>query len=181
MKSGYAVYLFDRNTMKYEEAKVMSIGMPRADLTVGNYGKMLVDITIQTADGKQNTYSVADTERTAYAGTLMLTTDKECVVGEAKGIKAQAEEALAKVAEMQEQLAMQYPMKKSDYSFLQYDSFLSATNIMKIPRCKIVDSINNGVTKFVGAMKQEHMEDLLEKARVSVLFSPKQVKDFMYP
>ncbi len=81
----------------------------------------------------------------------------------------------------QEQLAMQYPMKKSDYSFLQYDSFLSATNIMKIPRCKIADSINNGVTKFVGAMKPEHMEDLLEKARASVLFSPKQVKDFMYP
>ena len=104
MKSGYAVYLFDRNTMRYEEAKVMSIGMPRADLTVGNYGKMLVDITIQTADGKQNTYSVADTERTAYAGTLMLTTDKKCVVGEVKGIKAQAEEALAKVAEMQKQV-----------------------------------------------------------------------------
>ena len=104
MKSGYAVHLFDRNTMRYEEAKVMSIGMPRADLTVGNYGKMLVDITIQTADGKQNTYSVADTERTAYAGTLMLTTDKECVVGEVKGIKAQAEETLAKVAEMQKQV-----------------------------------------------------------------------------
>lgn len=41
--------------------------------------------------------------------------------------------------------------------------------------------INNGVTKIVSAMKQKHMEDLLEKARVSVLFSPKQVKDFMYP
>lgn len=52
---------------------------------------------------------------------------------------------------------------------------------MKIPRCKIADSINNGVTKIVSAMKQKHMEDLLEKARVSVLFSPKQVKDFMYP
>lgn len=85
------------------------------------------------------------------------------------------------IMDKQEQLAMQYPMKKSDYSFLQYDSFLSATNIMKIPRCKIVDSVNKGMTKFVGTMKPEHMEDLLEKARVSVLFSQKQVRDFMYP
>ncbi len=104
LKSGYTAYLFDRNTMKYAEAKVMSVGMPRADLTVGNYGKMLVDITIQTKEGKQNTYSVADTERCAYAGTLMLTTDKECVVNEVRSIKVQAEEALAKVAEMQKQM-----------------------------------------------------------------------------
>lgn len=105
MKSGYPLHLFDRNTMKYEEAKVMSVGMPRADMTVGNYGKMLVDVTIQTADGKQNTYSVADTERSAYAGTLMLTTDKECVVGEVRAVKAQAEEALAKVEEMRKNIA----------------------------------------------------------------------------
>ena len=100
MKSGYPLYLFDRGTMRYEQAKVMSVGMPRADLTVGNYGKMLVDVTVQTADGKQNTYSVADTERSAYAGTLMLTTDKECVVDEVRAAKAQAEEALSKVEEM---------------------------------------------------------------------------------
>lgn len=100
LKSGYPLYLFDRGTMRYEQAKVMSVGMPRADLTVGNYGKMLVDVTVQTADGKQNTYSVADTERSAYAGTLMLTTDKECVVDEVRAAKAQAEEALSKVEEM---------------------------------------------------------------------------------
>ena len=100
LKSGYPLCLFDRGTMRYEQAKVMSVGMPRADLTVGNYGKMLVDVTVQTADGKQNTYSVTDTERSAYAGTLMLTTDKECVVDEVRAAKAQAEEALSKVEEM---------------------------------------------------------------------------------
>ena len=100
LKSGYPLCLFDRGTMRYEQAKVMSVGMPRADLTVGNYGKMLVDVTVQTADGKQNTYSVADTERSAYAGTLMLTTGKECVVDEVRAAKAQAEEALSKVEEM---------------------------------------------------------------------------------
>lgn len=99
LKSGYPLFLFDRSTMRYEQAKVMSVGMPRADLTVGNYGKMLVDVTIQTTDGKQNTYSVADTERSAYAGTLMLTTDKECVGNEVRAILAQSEETLSKIEE----------------------------------------------------------------------------------
>ena len=31
----------------------------------------------------------------------------------------------------QEQMDMQYPLRKADYSFLRYDSFLSATRIEK--------------------------------------------------
>lgn len=80
----------------------------------------------------------------------------------------------------QEQLDMQYPLKKADYGFLKYDSFLSATRIEKIPRSKIVDTINTGITEIIGTMKQEHMEELLEKARESILFSKQQVKQFFY-
>ena len=87
--------------MKYEQGKVMAVSPPHADVQPGNYGKMLVDISIQTAGGKQDTYSVSDTERTAYAGTLLLTCDKECAINEVRAIKAQAEQALAKVAEEQ--------------------------------------------------------------------------------
>lgn len=80
----------------------------------------------------------------------------------------------------QEQLNMQYPLKKEDYGFLRYDSFLSATRIEKIPRSKIVDTINIGITQIIGAMKQEHMDELLEKARKSILFSKQQIKQFLY-
>ena len=99
LKSGYPLFLFDRSNMRYDQAKVMSVSMPRADLTAGNYGKMLVDVTIQTTDGKQNTYSVADSERSAYAGTLMLTTDKEFVSNEVRAMLAQSEETLSKIEE----------------------------------------------------------------------------------
>jgi peptidoglycan hydrolase CwlO-like protein len=98
LKSGYAVYLFDRNSLHYEQGKLMSISAPRADLSLG-ITKMVVDITVMTSDGKQNTYSVADSEQCAYAGTLMLTTSKECVANEVRTISAQAEETLAKVDE----------------------------------------------------------------------------------
>lgn len=80
----------------------------------------------------------------------------------------------------QEQLNMQYPLRKADYDFLRYDSFLSATKIQTIPRSKIADTIGLGITEIVGHMKQEHMDELLEKARESVLFSGQQVRKFLY-
>ncbi|MDY3104875.1 MAG: hypothetical protein SOW45_09270 [Prevotella sp.] len=79
-----------------------------------------------------------------------------------------------------EQFAMQYPMKKSDYSFLRYDSFLSATRILKLPCEKIVDSISEGITEIIGNMKKEHMDELLENARASRLFSNQEKKAFLY-
>ena len=104
LKSGYPIYLLDRNSLRYEQSKVMSVSMPHADVQSGNFGKMLIDVTIQT-EGKQNTYSVSDTEHTAYAGSLLITCNKECVTNEVRAINAQAEETLAKVEEMQKKVA----------------------------------------------------------------------------
>lgn len=96
LKSGCSVYLLDRAALRYEQGKVMAVGLPHADLQAGNFGKMLVDVTIQTG-GKQNTYSVCDTEQTAYAGSLLISCEKDCVVNEVRAIKSQAEETLSKV------------------------------------------------------------------------------------
>lgn len=101
LKSGYPVHLLDRTALIYRQGKVMSVGIPHADLQPGNYGKMLVDVCIQTPDGKSNTYSVCDTEQTAYAGNLLLSCSKECVTNEVRSIKAQTEDSLAKVADAQ--------------------------------------------------------------------------------
>lgn len=79
-----------------------------------------------------------------------------------------------------EQLAMQYPLRKRDYDFLKYDSFLSATVINKLPRSLIVETINQGITEIIGTMEKEHIEELLDKARNSILFSKQQVKQFLY-
>lgn len=79
-----------------------------------------------------------------------------------------------------EQMNMQYPMRKADYGFLRYDSFLSATKIEKIPRSRITETIATGITEIIGTMKQEHVEELLEKARESILFSKREVRQFLY-
>ena len=95
LKSGYPIYLFDRASLKYEQAKVMNV-QPNYQ---ASFGKMEVNVTVQTKDGKQNTYSVADTEQSAYANTLLLTTNKDCVVNEVNALKASSEEVLGKVDE----------------------------------------------------------------------------------
>ena len=84
------------------------------------------------------------------------------------------------IEEKQAQLDMQYPLRKNDYSFLHHDSFLCATRIEKIQRSKLADTITSGVTTIIGSMKPEHMEELLEKARESILFSKIQKKPFLY-
>lgn len=80
----------------------------------------------------------------------------------------------------QEQLDMQYPMGRADYSFLRYDSFLSATRIEKIPVTKIAETIKGGITEIIGQMRKEHVEELLEKARESRLFSKRDKQQFLY-
>lgn len=94
LKAGYPVYLFDRASLAYEQAKVMNV-LP--NYNVGNYGKMEVNITIQTKDGKQNTYSVADTEQSAYAGNLLVSTSKECVINEINALRNNSDEILQNV------------------------------------------------------------------------------------
>lgn len=78
----------------------------------------------------------------------------------------------------QEQLDMQFPLRCSDYPFLNYDSFLSATRIEKIPVSRIVDTMQTGITTITGQMHQEHLSELLSKARGSILFSARDKRLF---
>lgn len=79
-----------------------------------------------------------------------------------------------------EQFAMQYPLKCKDYPFLKYDSFLCATNIIKRSISHLTSSIEKGDTSFIGNMIEEHINDVLEKARQSRLFSKKDKEMFFY-
>lgn len=79
-----------------------------------------------------------------------------------------------------DQLAMQYPMKHKDYSFLKYDSFLCATNILIKSRKDLAESMQKGETSIKGSLQQEHLEEILEMVRNSKLFSKIEKKRFFY-
>jgi hypothetical protein len=78
----------------------------------------------------------------------------------------------------QELLDMQYPTKRTDYPFLRYDSFLCATQIMTVGKAELAGDIENETAKIMGMMKSEHLSELLEAARNSVLFSKEEKRDF---
>ena len=79
----------------------------------------------------------------------------------------------------EEMLAMQYPMRKADYGFLRYDSFLAAQELLKIPISKIESDMEKGQTIFKALMKEEHVNEVLHLARHSKLFKPKDKKNFL--
>lgn len=79
-----------------------------------------------------------------------------------------------------ELLAMQYPMRKEDYGFLRYDSFLCATKILKLNKQDIVSGLQNGTVQIISQLIQEHLDDVLSMVRNSDLFKEREKRLFFY-
>lgn len=84
------------------------------------------------------------------------------------------------ISDKPEMMAMQFLLKRSDYAFLRYDSFLSAAKINEISCTRLAKSIVNGETKIVGTLKEADMSTLLEHARKSRLFSKREKEVYLY-
>lgn len=96
LKSNYPIFLLDRATLSFEQAKVMNV---QPNYQSVNMNRIEVNVTIQTKEGKQNTYAVADSEQSAYAGNLFISTSKDCIINEVNVLKNASEEVLSKVEE----------------------------------------------------------------------------------
>lgn len=79
-----------------------------------------------------------------------------------------------------EQYAMQYQLRRRDYDFLRYDSFLSANNLLTRPIADLVKSMQEGQTSVVGQLIDEDLSSILIACRESDLFSPKEKRQFFY-
>lgn len=96
LKGNYPIFLLDRATLKFEQAKVMNV---QPNYQSVNMNRIEVNVTIQNKEGKQNTYAVADSEQSAYAGNLFISTSKDCIINEVNALKNASEEVLSKVDE----------------------------------------------------------------------------------
>lgn len=76
--------------------------------------------------------------------------------------------------------AMQYLLRKKDYPFLHYDSFLGANEIQTRPVSVFAASIKNGQTSIVGHLTDEDLTAVLEACRERDLFSAKEKRSFFY-
>lgn len=75
---------------------------------------------------------------------------------------------------------MQMLLRKSDYGFLRYDSFLGANELQTRPVIALAKSIQEGQTSIVGCLTDEDLNMVLDACRKSDLFSVKEKRHFLY-
>lgn len=79
-----------------------------------------------------------------------------------------------------ELFAMQYQLRRKDYEFLRYDSFLGANELQTRSLSRLANSMKDGQTSIVGKLTEYDLNTVLEACRNSDLFSPKEKRLFFY-
>lgn len=75
-------------------------------------------------------------------------------------------------------LDLQYQLRKVDYPFLKYDSFLCCTEITTMNKIKLSESIAIGKTTIKGSILTEDIDRILSMVRNSKVFSKIQKETF---
>lgn len=78
-----------------------------------------------------------------------------------------------------EHFNLQYPLRKSDYSFLRYDSFLDAHQLKKISIVNITESIRKGNTTYIGNLTEDDTKNVMNMCRNSNVFTPREKERYM--
>ncbi len=79
-----------------------------------------------------------------------------------------------------ELFAMQYQLRRKDYEFLRYDSFLGANELQTRSVSSLAQSMKDGQTSIVGKLTEYDLNSVLEACRNCELFSPKEKRQFFY-
>ena len=109
LKQNYPVYILDKQTVTFTQGKVISVSLPRMNVSNGTMSMMptssptamLVDVTIE-ADGRTATYSIPENLAVTYAGSTVLSTDREGISREIEAMRATAEQVLSSVDRQKE-------------------------------------------------------------------------------
>ncbi|MDE7420202.1 MAG: hypothetical protein K2N35_08335 [Muribaculaceae bacterium] len=79
-----------------------------------------------------------------------------------------------------ELFAMQYQLRRKDYDFLRYDSFLGANELQTRSVSSIAKSMKDGQTSIVGKLTEYDLNAVLDACRNFDLFSTKEKRQFFY-
>lgn len=100
LKPNYPVYALHKGGgLTALQGKVINVSLPHVEPSVGlsSAAQMVVDVTADI-DGKTATYTINESSGVTYAGTdLVLSVDREGIIREVEGLKAQSEEVIASV------------------------------------------------------------------------------------
>lgn len=90
LKSGYPIYIFDRDKVTFTQTKVLSVNPPHFDNHYGNPTEMAVDVTIE---GMPKPYTFKENTDTGYSDNLVITTERDKALLEVENLQAQSEQA----------------------------------------------------------------------------------------
>lgn len=90
LKSGYPIYIFDRDKITFTQTKVLGVNLPHFDNHYGNPTEMVVDVTI---DGMSKPYTFKENTDTGYVGSLVITTERDKALLEVENLQTQSEQA----------------------------------------------------------------------------------------
>ena len=90
LKSGYPLYIFDREKVSFTQVKVLEVTPPHFDRNFGNPTDMFVDVTIE---GMPKPYTFKDNTDIGYVNNLVITTDRDKALFEVETLQAQSEQA----------------------------------------------------------------------------------------
>lgn len=93
LKSGYPIYIFDREKVSFTQAKVIDVSVPHFDSHYGNPTEMVVDVTIE---GFPKPYTFKENTDIGYMNNLAISTDRDKALREVESLKTQSEQALSK-------------------------------------------------------------------------------------
>lgn len=77
-------------------------------------------------------------------------------------------------------LEMQFLLRKEDYKFLRYDSYLGANEVQVRSINRLATSMKNGQTSIVGELTEDDLNTVLNTCRNSDLFSENEKRQFFY-
>lgn len=93
LKSGYPVYIFDRDKVAFTQAKVLSVTPPHFDSHYGNPTEMVVDVSIE---GFSKPYTFKENTDAGYMNNLVITTERDKALLEVENLQTQSEQAWSK-------------------------------------------------------------------------------------
>lgn len=90
LKSGYPIYIFDRDKVAFIQAKILSVTPPHFDNHYGNPTEMVVDVSIE---GMPKPYTFKENTDTGYINNLVITTERDKALLEVETLQTQSEQA----------------------------------------------------------------------------------------
>ena len=74
--------------------------------------------------------------------------------------------------------ALQYPIKRGDYSFLSHSSFIGCASLQEWAYDDLLNSIKKGETEYKATLLRKHIEEILEQVRQSEVFSEEEIESY---